>query len=67
MNKPLWKKLLDERQQKELEFAELYVAEFHHGTDGHSRLMLLAKLSELLTRIEMEGIVIEERIAHDPT
>jgi hypothetical protein len=67
MNKPLWKKLLDERQQKELEFAELYAAEFHHGTDGHSRLMLLAKLSELLTRIEMEGIVIEERIANDPT
>lgn len=64
---PLWKQILDERQQKELEFAELYAKEFHHGTDGHNRLLLLAKLSELLTRIEMEGIVIQERIAHDPT
>jgi hypothetical protein len=60
----MWKKLLDERQQKELEFAELYAADFHHGTDGHNRLLLLAKLSEMLTRIEAEGVILAERLSH---
>jgi hypothetical protein len=46
----LWEKLLNERELKELHFARLYAAEFHHGTDGHNRLLLLDKLAKLLDR-----------------
>jgi hypothetical protein len=43
-----WTDALDERQQKELDFARLYATHYAHGTDGHSRLMLIARLAELL-------------------
>ena len=43
-----WTDQLDERQQKELALARTYARDFHHGTDGHSRLMLIARLAELL-------------------
>jgi hypothetical protein len=36
------------RAVKEIEFAKLYAAKFNHGTDGHGRLNLIAKLAELL-------------------
>ena len=39
---------LDERMRKELRFAQTYAREFAHGTDGHSRLMLIAKLAQFL-------------------
>jgi hypothetical protein len=43
-----WMNELDERQQKELLFARLYAKDFAHGTDGHHRLLLIAKLAALL-------------------
>lgn len=43
-----WTDDLDPRQQKELDFARTYATQYAHGTDGHSRLMLIAKLAELL-------------------
>ena len=43
---------LDERQRKEVALAELYAKEFSHGTDGHHRLLLIAKLTELLDKAE---------------
>lgn len=46
----LWEKLLDERQLKEIHFARLYAAEFHHGTDGHNRLLLIDLLAKILDR-----------------
>ena len=33
-----------ERERKEIQFALLYAHEFDHGTDGHHRLKLIAKL-----------------------
>jgi hypothetical protein len=46
-----WRELeLDGRESHELRFAELYATQFCHGTDGHNRLMLLAKLAALLDR-----------------
>lgn len=45
---------LDDRQRKELAFAEIYVAQFGHGTDGHNRLLLIAKLAALLDATETE-------------
>lgn len=57
-----WEKLLDERQAKELAFARMYATAFHHGTDGHSRLMLIAKLAEMLDRAEQIGGVSMARL-----
>lgn len=39
---------LTEREAAEVHFAKLYAQHYHHGTDGHSRLMLIARLAELL-------------------
>jgi len=38
----------DERERKELGFATMYYREFNHGTDGHNRLLLIAKLFHML-------------------
>lgn len=43
-----WLNKLDERQQKEIRFAEVYAEEFHHGTNGHNQLILIAQLAQLL-------------------
>jgi len=43
-----WTDGLDPRQQQELDFARTYATKYAHGTDGHSRLMLIARLAELL-------------------
>lgn len=48
MGQPYFLQLFDERQQKEIEFASLYAANFSHGTDGHHRLLLIAKMAEFL-------------------
>jgi hypothetical protein len=45
---PPWRDTLDPREAAELVLAELYAERFHHGTDGHHRLMLIAKLAKLL-------------------
>lgn len=49
-----WLKELDDRQRKELDFAGMYAHGFAHGTDGHHRLLLIAKLRELLNKAERE-------------
>lgn len=46
-----WMAQLDERQQKELKFARLYQKDFGHGTDGHHRLLLIARLADMLDEI----------------
>jgi hypothetical protein len=47
-----WLKELDERQRKEVEFALIYADGFAHGTDGHNRLLLIAKLARMLDEAE---------------
>jgi hypothetical protein len=49
-----WRKLLSAREQKEVAFAEVYAKMFGHGTAGHNRLMLIAKIAELLDQKEQE-------------
>lgn len=51
-----WRDLLDERQNAEITFSELYARDFHHGTDGHNAKMLIAKLAEMLNGIESAGL-----------
>jgi hypothetical protein len=43
---------LNNQQRTEVAFAEGYVTEFNHDTDGHLRLTLIAKLVELLDEYE---------------
>ena len=40
--------LLNDRQQKELAFSELYVRDFNHGATGHNLYVIIARLAELL-------------------
>ena len=40
--------LLNDRQQKEVAFSELYVREFNHGATGHNLYVIIARLAELL-------------------
>lgn len=47
-----WLKELDDRQRKEIEFALIYTDGFAHGTDGHNRLLLIAKLARMLDEAE---------------
>jgi hypothetical protein len=50
---PQWFKQLDERQQHEVRFAQLYADTFSHGTDGHNRLLLIAKMADMLDEQEL--------------
>lgn len=43
-----WRRTLSERQRKELLLAETYKRDFGHGTAGHNRLELIARLGEIL-------------------
>lgn len=43
-----WRLLFDERQRKEIEFAQVYGKDFGHGTTGHNQLLIIARLAELL-------------------
>lgn len=51
---PEWEKLLDDRQRAEIAFAKMYTKSFAHGTDGHHRLMIIARLAELLDHYEAQ-------------
>lgn len=43
---------LSDRDRKEIDFARLYEADFGHGTDGHNRLLIIAKMARLLDYLE---------------
>jgi hypothetical protein len=43
-----WRELLDERQQKEVAFSELYATDYKHGTTSHNAYLLIARLALLL-------------------
>ena len=43
-----WRDYLDERELKEVGLASVYAKDFAHGTAGHNRLMLIAKMTKIL-------------------
>lgn len=47
----VWAKLMDGRQQKEIQFDLLYSKEFSHGTDGHNARLIIARMAEILNTI----------------
>lgn len=49
---PHWLAQFDERQQKTIQFARLYAADFGHGADGHNNMMVIAKLAALLDEMQ---------------
>lgn len=55
-----WLTLFSDRETKEILFAQLYAKDFNHGTTGHNQLLVIAKLCEMLTRIEESGVRIPE-------
>jgi len=49
-----WTDLLGDRERQEIALARIYAKDFHHGTDGHSRLMLISYMAKLLDQMEGE-------------
>lgn len=47
---PEWLSLLTDREKDEVKLAQLYAKEFNHGTDGHNRLILIAKLVDIINQ-----------------
>ena len=50
----IWLDALDDREQKEVKFPRVYRSIYHHGTDGHHRMMLIARLVALLDTTEAD-------------
>lgn len=44
----LWQAGFDARQDDEIAFAKMYAQHFHHGTDGHNRLLLIDQMANVL-------------------
>lgn len=52
-----WLNEFDERQQKAIDFARLYNAQYSHGEPGHLHLTIIGKLAALLDA--HDGITID--------
>lgn len=52
--------LLDDRQQKECLLAIAYERDFQHGTDGHNRLILIARLVRLVVMLVRQNKHLDE-------
>lgn len=53
-----WLEEFDAREQKSIDNARLYVAQYDHGDPGHLHLRVIAKLAAILDR-ELIGIKVE--------
>lgn len=60
---PSWLASFEERQQREIDMARLYVAQYNHGSPGHLHLQIIAKLAALLDA--REGIAAEYTITRN--
>ena len=43
-----WTIKFSEREMKEIRFAQLYARDYDHGTAGHNRLVVIAKMADML-------------------
>ncbi len=50
--KKTWLEAFDTRQQKEIDLARLYAAQYDHGTPGHQDYVIISKLAALLDAAE---------------
>jgi len=60
-----WIELLSERELKEVQFSELYDANFQHGTSGHIAYMLISKLTSFLNTLQKAGINVKSLVLGD--
>jgi hypothetical protein len=60
MERKTWLEAFENREQKEIDLARLYAAQYDHGSPGHLHLKIIAKLAALLD--EHEGIETEYTI-----
>jgi hypothetical protein len=58
-----WLEAFEERQQREIDLARLYVAQYNHGSPGHLHLQIIAKLAALLD--ERDGIIVEYTLTRE--
>lgn len=59
--KATWLEEFDTREQKSIDNARLYVAQFDHGDPGHLHLRIIAKLAAILDR-DLLGVKVEYAI-----
>ena len=70
-----WQQNFDKRQLSEIEFCRLYAKDFAHDTDGHNGKMIIAKMADLLDRLETDlmqtsedfGAALDEKISVQKT
>lgn len=55
---PTWLEEFDGCEQKSIDAARLYAAQYAHGDPGHLHLLIIAKLAAILDR-ELLGIKVE--------
>ena len=55
-----WKAQFDERQRAEISLAKTYLKLYNHGTTGHQRMVIIAKMAQLLDDQDPS-------VAQDPT
>jgi hypothetical protein len=60
MGTPMWLDSFEAREQKEIDLARLYAAQYDHGSPGHLHLKIIAKLATLLD--QQSGIVTDYAI-----
>lgn len=51
----------DDRQIKEMMLAEVYENNFDHGTDGHSRLKLIARMLHFIDWMRLSAVAREAK------
>lgn len=47
-----WFKHFDDRQLNEIQFSQIYLTQFNHGTDGHNAKIIIAKFADILDKLE---------------
>jgi hypothetical protein len=62
MESPLWYRVFNEREVKEIMFALHYAELFNHGTSGHMEYTVIAKLAKLLELLHEDAM---EDVKHD--
>lgn len=56
METPLWERVFNEREAKEINFALMYASAFNHGTSGHMEYTVIAKFVKLFDLLHEDVI-----------
>jgi hypothetical protein len=57
----LWRGLLNDREQDEVRFSEIYTREFCHGSPGHLHFTIIAKLAHFVDlTLQQQGHTLQD-------